>query len=223
MLRRMIFPLALGLVGCAILISLGIWQMQRLAWKEAMLAEIEAKIHNAPLALPEAPDPARDRYLAVIAQGAFTGQVALVITSSRDGVAGVRVIEAFQTDTGRKVLVDRGFLPDEERTRAFAVEPAAVTGNLDWPRETDSYTPPPDAKTGLWFARDVPAMAKALGTEPTLIVAVGPVVDGIAPMPVDTSAIPNDHKGYAITWFSLAVVWAVMTGFLLWRIRQRKA
>ncbi|MBE0554514.1 MAG: SURF1 family protein, partial [Rhodobacteraceae bacterium] len=93
--------------------------------------------------------------------------------------------------------------------------------NLHWPQDADSFTPPPDPRTGLWFARDVAAMAAKLGTEPVLIVARGPTGDGITPMPVDSSAIPNDHWGYAITWFSLAAVWAVMTGYLLWRIRQR--
>ncbi len=96
-----------------------------------------------------------------------------------------------------------------------------MTGNLDWPQESDSYTPPPDPKSGLWFARDVGKMAAALGTEPVLIVASGPKVDGIEPYPVNTEDIPNGHEGYAITWFSLAIVWAVMTLYLLWRIWRR--
>ncbi|MFM7446577.1 MAG: SURF1 family cytochrome oxidase biogenesis protein, partial [Tabrizicola sp.] len=58
--------------------------------------------------------------------------------------------------------------------------------------------------------------------EPTLIVASAPTGDGIAPMPVDTSGIPNNHWGYAIQWFLLAATWAGMTLFLLWRIRTRK-
>ena len=65
------------------------------------------------------------------------------------------------------------------------------------------------------------ALAAALDTEATFIVAREPTGDGIEAMPVDTSSIPNDHWGYAITWFSLAAVWAGMTGYLLWRIRQR--
>jgi surfeit locus 1 family protein len=64
-------------------------------------------------------------------------------------------------------------------------------------------------------------MATKLNTEPTLIVAREPTGDGITPVPVNTSTIPNDHWGYAITWFLLAAVWAVMTAALLWRIRQR--
>ena len=90
-----------------------------------------------------------------------------------------------------------------------------------WPRDSNQYTPPPDAKTGMWFARDAAAMAEVLHTEPTFIVAREPTGDGIEAMPVDTSSIPNDHWGYAITWFSLAFVWAVMTAGLVWRIRRQ--
>jgi surfeit locus 1 family protein len=64
-------------------------------------------------------------------------------------------------------------------------------------------------------------MADALGTEPVMVVARLPTGDGIAPMPVDTAGIPNDHLNYAITWFSLAAVWLGMTGLALWRIRRR--
>ena len=64
-------------------------------------------------------------------------------------------------------------------------------------------------------------MAAKLNAEPTLIVAREPTGDGITPVPVNTSSIPNDHWGYAITWFSLALVWAVMTLVLVWRIRRQ--
>jgi surfeit locus 1 family protein len=66
-------------------------------------------------------------------------------------------------------------------------------------------------------------MAVKLNTEPVMIVAREPTGDGIEAMPVDTSSIPNDHWGYAITWFSLAFVWAVMTAALVWRIRRAEA
>jgi len=73
----------------------------------------------------------------------------------------------------------------------------------------------------MWFARDVPAMAEAMNAEPVLIIARSETGDGIEPMPVDSSAIPNDHLNYAITWFLLAFVWAGMTGLLLWRMRRK--
>ncbi len=66
-------------------------------------------------------------------------------------------------------------------------------------------------------------MAEVLDSLPVLVVArqVSPEVPDVTPLPVGTESIPNDHLGYAITWFSLSVVWAGMTGFLLWRIRAR--
>jgi surfeit locus 1 family protein len=63
-------------------------------------------------------------------------------------------------------------------------------------------------------------MAAALKAEPLLIVAKSETGDGIEPMPVDSSAVTNDHLNYAITWFLLALVWAGMTGLLLWRMRR---
>jgi len=85
----------------------------------------------------------------------------------------------------------------------------------------DGFTPEPDARTGLWFARDVPAMAAHLDAEPVLVIARDPTAPGIDPIPVDTSGIPNDHFGYAVQWFGLAAVWLGMTAYLLWRIRRR--
>lgn len=221
MTRRMIVPLLIGLLGGAILIGLGLWQVQRLTWKEAILADIAARIADAPVPLPAVIDPDTDRYLPVTVTGRFTGDHLDVLVSRKQIGPGIRVIEAFETLDGRRILVDRGFLPDDARADPRPSGPATVEGNLHWPDERDGFTPPPDPKTGLWFARDVAAMAQALDAEPTFLVARKPTGGGIEPLPVDTSAIPNDHMNYAITWFSLAVVWLGMTAYLLWRIRQR--
>ena len=223
MLRRMFFPILMGVVGCAVLVSLGIWQVQRMHWKAGLLAEIEARIHNAPVALPAHPDPATDKYLPVTVTGRFTGEFFEVLHGIKGASPGVVIVEAFQTADGRRILVDRGFVEDEMRRIPRTRGLPSVTGHLHWPQDATASTPPPDAKTGLWFARDVPAMAAKLNTDPTFIVAAEPTGDGITPVPVDTSTIPNDHWGYAITWFLLALVWAVMTLALLWRIRQRAA
>ncbi len=64
-------------------------------------------------------------------------------------------------------------------------------------------------------------MAEALGTEPVML-AVAASDDPGAPMPMPVTVnVPNDHLQYAITWFALAAVWAMMTGYLLWRIKRR--
>lgn len=214
---RFVVPLLFGLVGAAVLVSLGVWQLQRLAWKEAIVADIDARIAAAPVALPVAPDPEGDRFLPVEAAGTFTGQALRVLVSQKEIGAGYRIVEVFQTG-GRRVLVDRGFVGVEAKV-VLAAKDATVTGNLHWPDEVDSFTPAPEGD--LWFARDVPAMAKALGTEPVLIVARSDTGDGIAPLPVDASAIPNNHFGYALQWFGMAAVWLGMTVLYLWRIRRR--
>lgn len=220
MFRRLILPLMFGLAGAAILISLGTWQLRRMEWKEAILAEIEARIAAAPVELPVAPDPEAHRYLPVTMDGTFTGERLYVLVSRKQVGAGVRVIEAFATE-GRRVLVDRGFLPDADKDRVLTVTQATVVGNLHWPEETDGFIPPPDPATGLWFARDAVAMSAKLRTEPTYIVARETTGDGIEPLPVDTSTIPNDHWGYAVQWFLLAATWLGMTAYFLWRIRRR--
>ncbi|WP_137110929.1 SURF1 family protein [Rhodobacter sp. SY28-1] len=221
-MRRYVFPVLMGIVGVAILMSLGFWQLRRMEEKRVYLDEIEARISNAPIPLPAVPDEGRDKFQAVVAEGTFTGEYLEVLAGQKGASPGVMVIEAFALPDGRRIMVQRGFVEEEARSVPRPPHEAKVEGNLHWPDDTSSSTPPPDEKTGLWFARDVPAMAAKLKTEPTLIVASAPTGDGIAPMPVDTSGIPNDHWGYAIQWFLLAATWAGMTLFLLWRIRGRK-
>lgn len=223
MTKRMILPLLFGLVGCAILISLGTWQVQRLSWKEGILAEIEEKIAAAPVALPAKPDPQTHRYLPVDLQGAFTGSEIHVLFSIKNQGPGYRVISEFVTEAGRRILVDRGFVPTPRKSEDRAAQGIALEGNLHWPEEIDGFTPEPDVTANIWFARDLPAMAKTLGTEPTLVVARAstPTTPAVQPVPVTPVGIPNDHLQYAITWFLLAIAWAGMTAYLLWRIRQR--
>lgn len=223
-MKKYIFPAVLGIVGCAILINLGLWQLRRLAWKEAMLAEISAQIDGAPIAVPAVPeDPSSLKYLPVEAVGATTGDEILVLTGREGQGAGYEVISAVELGDGRRIMVDRGFLRESDRRTARPATPLIVTGNLHWPVETDSFTPKPDLKAAVWYARDVPLMADHLKTEPILIVArtVQGDAQGIDPSPITIQGIKNDHKGYAITWFLLAFVWAGMTALFAWRIRRQ--
>lgn len=223
MTRRMIFPLLMGALGAAVLLWLGFWQLERLDWKLGVIAEIEGRIGAAPVAIPDAPEPDRDRYLPVIARGDLGGTSLRVLVSTRDQGAGHRIISILDLEDSRRVMVDEGYVRRGGDLHPGPAEGVTVTGNLHWPDEVDRWTPEPDMSEGLFFARDVPAMAAALGTEPVLIVAR--TIEGTAPraqaMPVTTEGIPNDHLGYAIQWFGLAAVWLGMTVWLLWRIRQR--
>ncbi|SDW93513.1 SURF1 family protein [Roseicitreum antarcticum] len=224
---RMIAALMFGVIGTLILLALGIWQVSRMSEKAAVIAGIEAGIVADPVPLPAAPDPEADRYLPVTVTGRFTAQELFVLASQKIAGTGVHIVTAFETADGRRVLVDRGFVPydDRDAVRPRSAGAVTVVGNLHWPRDADSFTPEPDAASNLWFARDVPAMAAHLGTEPTFIIARS--TDEAAPpaafTPLSTAGIPDNHLSYAITWFLLAAVWMGMTVFLLWRIRQQRA
>ena len=88
-MRRYLFPLILGVLGCAILISLGVWQLHRLAWKESMLADIQRSIEGAPVPLPAAVDPSM-KYLPVTVSGTTTGQEIDVLSGTRESPICVR-------------------------------------------------------------------------------------------------------------------------------------
>lgn len=217
-MSRALFFVVIGLGGAAILVSLGIWQMQRLAWKQGVIADIDARIIAAPVALPGSPDPTTDAYLPVTATGALGAQVLRVLVSQKDVGPGYRIISALTTGQ-QTVMVDRGFLPVSAATPEPVDKNVTITGNLQWPNETDKFTPVPDTENNIWFARDVDAMAAALKTQPILIVArkIAGQSDDVTPLPVDTARIPNDHLQYAITWFSLAVIWLAMSVYFLRR------
>lgn len=221
-MRRYLFPVLLGVVGVAILLSLGLWQVQRMAWKQALLAEIQTGIDAPAGPLPAAVDPSM-KYRPVEVAGRTTGQEILVLSGTREAGAGYQVISGFETTDGRRVMVDRGFIPQDARHAARPPVDLRIRGNLHWPQEKGGATPEPNLTEGIWFARDVPAMAAQLATEPVLIVASAVAGDaqGIEPIPVGIAGIPNNHLEYAVTWFMLAAVWAGMTVYLLSRIRRR--
>lgn len=222
-MRRYLFPIISGIIGCAILLSLGLWQLQRLHWKEEMLSEIQARIESAPKPLPTAIDISM-KYDPVVVSGRTTGDEILVLSGTRDLGGGYQVISGFETTDGRRIMIDRGFIPQDDRHAARPPVDLQIEGNLHWPAEKNSSTPEPNLTEGIWFARDVPQMAKVLHTDEILVVAsyVTGDAQGILPIPMAIAGIPNNHLEYAATWFMLAVIWAGMTVGLIWRIRQRK-
>lgn len=221
-MRRYLFPLILGIVGTAILVGLGVWQLQRLAWKEAMLDDIRAGIEAAPVPLPADLDPSM-KYLPVTVSGETTGDEIDILSHSKDQGGGYQIVSGFVTDDGRRIMVDRGFVPQEARHAPRPPTRLEVIGNLHWPDEKGSATPDPNRAENIWFARDVPAMATELATDPVLVVASHVTGDaqGVGPIPVAIEGIPNNHLSYAVQWFMIAATWAGMTAYLIWRIRQR--
>ncbi|MEM1314073.1 MAG: SURF1 family protein, partial [Pseudomonadota bacterium] len=220
MKRLWVQVLAFGLVGVAILLSLGNWQLARLAWKEGLISELEARLSAEPAPLPAAPREDPDEYLHVTVEGDVEAEELHVLTSLRGAGPGFRVISAMALSDGRRILLDRGFAREAAKEAPRPAGAAQVTGVLLWPDETDGFTPEPDAARAIWFARDVDTMAAALGTEPLMVVADAPVGEGLLANPV-TVNLPNDHLQYAVTWFSLAAIWAGMSIFLLARVLRR--
>lgn len=223
-MRPALFLVTIGLGGAAILLSLGIWQVQRLAEKEDVIAQINSRIADDPVALPADPDPDSDAYLPVVITGMYAGDTLRVLVSQKDIGAGYRLITAMDSDAGR-VLIDRGFVAVDDKGIATPDVSVTVQGNLQWPQETDIFTPEPDPDNNVWFARDVPLIAEALNTRPILIVASAVSQDDpvVRPFPVDTSRIPNNHLQYAITWFSLAAIWIAMSFYFFRRINAPRS
>ncbi|WP_424978055.1 SURF1 family protein [Leisingera sp. S232] len=221
-MRRVIFLLIISGAGLAILIGLGTWQLQRKAWKEDILSTIEARIAGAAADhLPLALDRDTDKYRPVRLQGEAGAEELHVLTSIKDIGPGYRVISPFTLEDGRRVLIDRGFVTVTEKQAARLTGATVIEGNIHWPQETDSFTPQPDLAANIWYTRDADQMAKQLDTEAVMIVLrANPEGEtGLLPMPVDTAGIPNNHLQYAITWFSLAFIWAAMTLYFLRRSR----
>lgn len=221
-MRRLLVPLIFGLGGTAILVVLAVWQVQRLAWKEALIADLAARATQSPVGVPTAPDPVRDALLSVAAEGRFVGPALHVLTSAKFEGPGFRVVMAFETD-GRRLLVDRGFVREEVKDQPLDPGPVTVTGALFWPNETDSFTPEPNLERNIWFARNLETMSRVLETEPVMIVARAPTgTPSPLPQPVGVD-VPNNHLQYAITWSLLAICWLGMTGYLVYRIRRNTA
>lgn len=223
-MKHVLFAILIGGLGMTILLSLAIWQYQRLLWKQDVLELIETRIHKVPIGLPAEPDPERDAYLAVHLKGQLSPQELHVYTVHERYGPGYRVISAFEISQGRSVMVDRGYIRAKDKTVARTVGQSEITGNLLWPDEANSMTPSPDREGNLWYARDVIGMAQVLDAAPILVVvrdvSDGGANGGIIPMPVSTVLIPNNHLQYMLTWGALALVWGGMTGLFLLRSRS---
>ena len=224
MLRKILFPLLLGLAGCGVLIWLGLWQIDRLAWKQGILDTINARIAADPQPFRTDVTEADDEYRSVTLSGTPTGQELHVLVSGTSAGTGYRVIARFETDDGLAILLDQGLLPLDAKEAAPLLVPMQVTGTLLWPDDQNSNTPDPDLGRNIWFARNLDTMSDALDTLPLMVVVAEavPADPRLTALPVTTANIANDHLNYAITWFLLALVWGFMTLFLIRRTLRTK-
>jgi surfeit locus 1 family protein len=223
MLRKILVPLILGLSGCGVLISLGLWQVDRLAWKEDILVGINNRLAAAPAPLTLFVTEAADEYTRVTLTGTPTGEELHVLVSGTEAGTGYRVISKVQTALGA-ILVDQGLLAIDNKAAPPLVADMQIDGTLIWPDDQNAQTPEPDLGANIWFARNVDTMSAALDTLPLMVVAsrTTPADTRLTALPVNTATIKNDHFEYAVTWFLLALVWAIMSFYLILRTTRPK-
>lgn len=227
--RRLVVPSLVTLVGLALLLSLGVWQLQRKAWKEGLIAALERQMAAQPAPLPATSslsDDAEFRRIAAKVEFIEGAKPALLYTGSsalRQDVRqpGYFVFSPARLPDGRVVVVDRGYVP-LERVKEIAPPTGEITGYLRFPEKPGWFVSPHDDKAEIWFLRDPQAMAQALGwgnVAPFYIDQEGPVPPGGWPRPGKLAVhLRNDHLGYALTWFGLAGALAAV--FAVWAIRE---
>ena len=226
----------IALIVAAALASLGFvalaaWQLQRLGWKQDLIARVQARVHAEPVAPPPvtATVTQADEYRRLRLRGRFEPREVLVQATTSLG-GGHWVLVPLRLDDGRVVLVNRGFVPPERRAperHAAPAGPVELTGLL---RLTETHGGPlrrNEPAEGRWYSRDVAGLAAQLGL-------AGPV----APYFVDEEADPaqpqrwprpgltvlnfaNNHAVYAITWLALAVMSAAAAIYLVREERRR--
>ena len=230
------FPIGLTIavaIAFAILIGLGTWQLQRLTWKQHVLARIEA--------LQAAPAQSLAPVLARVAKGAdadFTRVRAICpglakapfveLYTLRDGQAGVRLMSACRIDGSSYgvVLVDRGYVADTLSARppvdAADTTSVELVGVLREPEAGNRFSPPNTPQR--WYTRDVAGMAAALRAPrpaPLVIMAetaTNPDWKGLIPAPIPAD-IANRHLEYALTWYGLAAALLGVYAAMLFRRR----
>jgi surfeit locus 1 family protein len=236
--RELIRLTVVTLIGLAVLISLGVWQLQRLEWKESLIARIEARTARAPLTLERATEIAGERrnasYFPVRVTGSFHhARERYLYAFSLDGQPGWHVITPLETVDGNVVLIDRGFVPNTLRdpsTRALGQieDVETVIGFMRSSEEASIFIPDNDSKTNQWFSRDLSAMASSMvpgGTvqvSPFYLEAKASEVPGGWPQGGQTRLeLANEHLQYALIWFGLALCLVVIYGVYIWGAYRR--
>jgi surfeit locus 1 family protein len=238
-LKRWIFTAAM-LVLAVVCAFLGHWQMERLGEKEALIAAVDARLHADPVSVPPATAwPTLDldalNFQPVTLTGSFrynqTVTVFASLTNARGPASGLGywVVTPFVLADGGAVFVNRGFVPEDFQEAAVTDgeaedAPVTITGILRPGEKAGFMTPGPDTSNRIEWVRD-PVRLAAM-TDPALAPIAPFYVDlpagapGELPQGGETVVeFPNNHLGYAYTWYGFAIVAVVMLGFWLWRQR----
>lgn len=234
-MARLAWPGGFALAAFAILVGLGTWQMQRLRWKEDILARIDQRIHADPVDLPSPAQwsalAASDyEYMRVRVSGVYDHTREALIFRPAGGAAkqpGYHVMTPLVVAEGAGVvLVNRGFVP--ESRKSAAARPGGqtsgvvtITGLLRAPEARSMFTPADQPAQNLWFTRDPVALARHLrlaGAAPFSIDAeVTPNAEDGPQGGATVVSIRNDHLAYALTWYGLALTLLGVFAAFAWR------
>jgi surfeit locus 1 family protein len=239
-LRSLLWLGLFTLLGLAGLIGLGFWQLERLGWKENLIAEVEARVAAPPVEAPPeadwaklAPDDYEYRHVRVGGIYEFSHQAlvfrALDNPRGRFSGPGYLVMTPLRLPNGAHVIVNRGFVPQDQKDR-FAAQTGEgsgetiVTGLMRASEPRTWFTPADDPSRGEWFTRDPGAIAAAFKLEraaPFTIDSDFVGTPGDLPQGGETIlAFPNNHLGYAFTWFGMALALAgVFCAYAFTRLR----
>lgn len=217
------WPTVCALAIVLVCLGLGFWQVQRLHWKEGLIAARAAAVAAPPTPLPDTAVAAQQmEFRHVTADGVFLNDKEILLGATSDeGANGYWILTPLRQADGHIIFVNRGFVPAvlRDRSKRTAGEPAGpvhVVGLLRLPPDGRPNWFLPDNRPDLnyWFWVDLPAMAaadKLANVAPFYIDAdATPNSGGWPKGGVTRLELPNNHLQYAITWFSLAIAMVVI-------------
>lgn len=216
--------------------ALGIWQIERLAWKLDLIARVDARVNAMPVPAPAKADwpsvnAARNEYQHVQLSGHFLNDKEALVYASTERGPGYWVLTPLVEADGATVFVNRGFVPldrkDPATRQAGEVSgEVKVTGllRLNEPKGTLLRSNAPEQDR--WYSRDVLAMGEARGLQsvaPYFVDADGTANPGGLPVGGLTIIhFRNSHLSYAVTWFAMALM-SIAGGVILLKAERRRA
>ena len=219
---------ALCLLATALFVALGIWQVERRAWKLDLIARVEARLAAPPVPAPGRADWPRitrdaDEYRRVTATGHLLPDRAVRTTALTEKGAGSWLLAPLVTPAGDTILVNRVFVPPDWRAPAGDGEgTVTVTGLLRLPEPGGGFLRSNDPARDRWYSRDVAAIAAAKGLGDVAPYFIDADASGNRPgEPVGGLTVVtfrNHHLIYALTWFGLAL----MAGFAVYRLLRER-
>jgi surfeit locus 1 family protein len=229
--RPTLWPTLISVPAVIVMIGLCVWQVQRLHWKEGLIAERTSRVAAEPISLPSVgTDPAAVEYRRVRLEGTFHHDRELFLGArSLNGNVGYHILTPFALTGGGAVLVDRGWVPIERKapeSRAEGQLAGAQTldGIVRLARGKAWMQPDNEPQSNVWFFVDLPAMAAGTGIDlrTDLYIDAGPAENpGKYPVGGQTRIeLPNDHLQYAITWGLLAAALAVI--YVLYHLKLER-